>query len=97
MSYYVTTIAEAKKLAADRRSRRKQLRPSIDRFIADRYGISNFSSIVFDPVMKALGHMDENATFGVLARQVPGAATEDVACHMLAHRMGFTPLPMAFS
>lgn len=97
MSYYVTTIAEAKKAAADRKSKRHQLRPMIDQFIANRYGVKNFSAMVFDPVVHTTGCTNEDTTFGVLARQVPGVATEDVACHMLAHQMGFTPLPLAFS
>lgn len=98
---YLTSILQFKEAIKLRRKNRAAIRFAVNEFIKRRYGISDFCQFSMSSFAETIvgqpKQIDENQTYGVLARQIPGVCAEDIAFHLLTQRLGIVPCTPAFS
>lgn len=98
---YLNSVSLAKEAIQKRKERQCLVQRSLDGHIKEKFGISSFSSLVRSHISRSMVGSPEEpdplASYGVLARQVPGACVEDIACYLLSRRLGLAPLSLAFT
>lgn len=99
--YYLTSITQVKEAVRKRRKDRDIVRKIMNLNIEKQFGISNFDQVVLSKVSEsALGGIinpENDCAYGVLARQIPGICSEDLACYFLSLKLGLAPCSLAFS
>jgi len=98
---YITSISQAKEEIRKRKESAGMVRSVLNEHIKSRFGISDFTKIVSSYVSSStIGTpmvVNDTNTYGVLARQIPGACVEDIACYLLSRRIGLIPCALAFT
>lgn len=99
--YYYDSVSTIKEELRRRNEKRGMINLVVDEYIEGKFGIKKFSSSIASSVLGSITNarmpLDPNASYGVLARQVPGACIEDLACYMLSLRLGLQPFSLAFT
>lgn len=105
--YYLTSVPEIKEAVKQRRKKRSIVQAMVNKHIEDKFGIVDFSELVAQQIFasrSAFGSItsppygfDQDASYGVLARQIPSLSAEDIACYLLAHRLDLAPFALAFA
>src|SRR5574343_1635220 len=97
--YYLESVHSAKEEVRRRKEQRGTIRTMLNQHIKARFGIEDYSSFVRNGLAEAIVGtepvIDETKSYGVLARQIPGLCSEDVACYLLARRLGLVPMAIA--
>jgi hypothetical protein len=90
---YVASVKELYRIIDERHRERGKIRSVWNRFIEQRYGISDIDRIVGEYFSSdGVDH-----PIGFLARQIASVCTEDIAFNLLAEALGFTPLTATFT
>ncbi len=99
--YYYTELTKIIQAIRKRKKERNYIRSRLDAYIEKTYGIPYFSQFIRTQFARSIigapQEIDEDKTYGVLARQIPGASVEDIAGYLLARRLGLMPCSPAFT
>lgn len=99
--YYLDSVSQAKEEIRKRKEKQGLIQQVLDRHIKAVFGIENFSTIVssgiFSSIKDPYSEINQEASYGILARQVPGTCTEDIACYLISLRLGLVPFTLAFT
>ncbi len=97
--YYLTSVAKVKEELLRRKKQQGLIRSLLDQHIESRFGIADYSRSMRTEIAKTIigspALIDDNRSHGMLARQVPGVCSEDVACYLLAQKLGVVPCSFA--
>ncbi len=99
--YYLTSVVQVKEELRRRRRQQRTIRTMLDQHVEQTFGIANYSQFVREGIGSGMvgstPTIDDEKSYGVLARQIPGMCSEDVACYLLSRRLGLVPSVLAFT